>query len=401
MAVEAPPSPPAGARGHDPVRQPDRLADALTPALILDLARLQRNARRMRERAASLGVQLRPHMKTAKSLRVGDILVGDGPRLATVSTLAEAAGFLGHGYSDVLYAVGIVGAKLPEAARAAAAGPGRLSLVLDSTAAADAVAAFLAAQGPLFDVLIEVDCDGTRAGVPPGERDLLLAIAARLAPSGALRGVMTHAGGSYGGRDSDAHAAAAEQERQAAVAAAETLRAAGHACPVVSVGSTPTATFARHLAGVTELRAGVYGFGDLFQAGIGVCAVEDIAISVLASVISRAPERGRLLVDAGFLALSRDRATAELADDWGFGRVGRLADASPIADLMIAATNQEHGRIVSRGGGTDPFALALGDRVRILPNHACATAAGHDRYLLVDGGAAILDVWPRIGGWVA
>lgn len=379
----------------------ETLADVLTPALVLDLARLRCNAGRMRERARSLGVALRPHMKTAKSLEIGEILVGTGPRLATVSTLAEASAFLAHGFGDVLYAVGIAGAKLPEAARAAAAGAGRLSLILDSVEAADAVAAFVRAHGPLFDILIEVDCDGTRAGVAPTDNERLLAIAERLAPLGILRGVMTHAGGSYAGRSMADHAAAAEQERAAAVRAASVLRAAGHPAPVVSVGSTPTAVGARHLEGVTELRCGVYGFFDLFQAGIGTCDIADIAISVLASVICRSADRGRLLVDAGFLALSRDRATADLAEDWGFGRVGSLADAMPIDDLFVSGTNQEHGAIGTRLGKADPFRFRLGDRLRILPNHACATAAGHSHYVVVDSGPEVIARWPRIAGWAA
>ena len=125
-----------------------------------------------------------------------------------------------------------------------------------------------------------------------------------------LGGVMAHAGSSYGLKGAAAFAEMAEQERSGAVAAAEALRGAGLPCPEVSVGSTPTAHFARDLTGVTEVRAGVFMFFDLVMAGIGACSLDDIAISVLASVVGHQRDKGWILIDAGWMAMSRDRGTA-------------------------------------------------------------------------------------------
>jgi len=369
-----------------------------TPALLLDEARMQRNVGRMRARAESLGVTLRPHLKTAKSLDVAHRLFDGGSGPITVSTLREAEYFVAGGFDDLLYAVGLSVDKLPDIHALRRRGAA-ICVVLDHPDVARAVAAHCADWPRPLPVLIEIDSDGRRAGITPDD-PRLGQTAARLeqAVGITLRGVLTHAGGSYGARDAEGLRDWARREREAAVAAAETVRQAGHACPVVSVGSTPTACFADHLEGVTELRAGVFVFQDLYQAGLGVCAVDDIAISVLATVISHRPEQGWLIVDAGGLALSKDRSTASQPVDLGFGRVCSL-DGRPIGDLIVARADQEHGIVVSPGGHLEPERLPLGSRVRILPNHACMTAAAHDRYHVLDGEGGLVGEWFRVNGW--
>ena len=166
----------------------------------------------------------------------------------------------------------------------------------------------------------------------------------------------------------------------------------------VSVGSTPTVHYSRTLEGVTEARVGVYAFGDLVQAELGTCAVDDIAISVLASVIGHSRAHGRVLIDAGFLALSRDRGTADFPVDWGYGAVCDVA-GNLIEGVRVDSTNQEHGIITARDGQLDWSRLPIGGRVRILPNHACATAAAYDRYFVTDDGERVADVWERVNGW--
>jgi D-serine deaminase-like pyridoxal phosphate-dependent protein len=191
----------------------------------------------------------------------------------------------------------------------------------------------------------------------------------------------------------------AERERSGIVAAATALRAAGLPCPEVSVGSTPTAHFARNLTGVTEIRAGVFMFFDLVMAGIGVCNIEDIALSVLATVIGHQHDKGWIIVDAGWMAMSRDRGTARLAVDQGYGVVCDLT-GNPIPDLIMIDANQEHGILAARPGAQlAPPKLPVGSMVRIFPNHACATGAQHDRYYVVDQGGTVSAIWPRIYGW--
>jgi D-serine deaminase-like pyridoxal phosphate-dependent protein len=191
----------------------------------------------------------------------------------------------------------------------------------------------------------------------------------------------------------------AAQERDAAVHAVRRLRDAGFAAPVVSVGSTPTAAFADNLAGVTEVRAGVFVFFDLVMAGIGVCGTGDIALSVLATVIGHQADKGWALTDAGWMALSRDRGTAKQKLDQGYGLVCDAA-GTPIEGLIVADANQEHGIVAHRSG--DPRrlpALPVGTLLRILPNHACATGAQHERYQVLGDAGRIDAAWERFSGW--
>jgi D-serine deaminase-like pyridoxal phosphate-dependent protein len=377
---------------------PDTILEIPTPAMILDRQRLQANADRMRERVGQLGVTLRPHVKTSKSIDVLRVLSGGADVPITVSTLAEAHYFFGQGVRDILYAVGIAPVKLPQVAELICAGC-TLRIILDSVEAAEAVQAFGSSEGFAIEALIEVDTDGKRAGADPSG-DLLIEIARRLTTGRGARlaGVMTHAGGSYSARTLGEFEQIAEQERAGAVAAAERLRAAGLAVDIVSVGSTPTVHYARSLDGITEARVGVYAFGDLVQAELGTCRIDNIAISVLASVIGHSREHGRVLIDAGFLALSRDRGTADFAVDWGYGAVCD-ANGEVIPNVRVESTNQEHGIITAVSGELDWSRFPIGGRVRVLPNHACATAAAYDNYLVTDGGEEVVDIWERVNGW--
>ncbi|WP_026870601.1 DSD1 family PLP-dependent enzyme [Inquilinus limosus] len=377
----------------------DRLLALPTPSLILDERRMLRNIERLRSRLQPLNVTLRPHLKTAKSVDVARRLLTDGPGPATVSTLKEAEVFAAAGVGDILYAVGIAPQKLDRVLAIRAKGCD-LSIILDSAEQASAVAEASRRAGDRIPALIEIDSDGHRGGISPAD-PALTTIGRILHDGGAeLRGVATHAGESYGVSGAEAHAAFAERERSAAVAAAEALRSAGLPCPVVSVGSTPTAHAARDLSGVTEVRAGVYVFFDLVMAGIGVCSTDDIALSVLTSVIGHNRERGCLFIDAGWMALSRDRGTAGQAVDQGYGLVCDI-DGKVLGDLVVVAANQEHGIVAVRPGSAAALPeLPVGTRLRILPNHACATAAQHDGYEVLPADPTAGPVrWPRFGGW--
>jgi len=349
----------------------------------------------MNDKVRSLGVTLRPHVKTAKSIDVLNVSSGGRPVPITVSTLAEARYFFERGVTDILYAVGIAPVKLPEVAELIRSGC-KLSIILDTLDAAQAVRNFIDAEGTAIDVLIEIDSDGHRAGVAADD-PLLIEIGRTLGEN--LAGVMTHAGASYDCRTSDEFEAMAEQERSLTVQAAERLRAAGLKCEIVSVGSTPSISYARHLDGVTEARVGVYVFGDLVQAELGTCTTDDIAIGVITSVIGHNRQHGRVLIDAGFLALSRDRGTADLPVDWGYGAVCDAATGELLRDVTVSSTNQEHGIITVRDGQIDFGRFPVGKRLKILPNHACATAAAYDRYFVTDAGEEIAAVWDRVNGW--
>ena len=374
--------------------------DALdTPCLILDEGILRANIAGMRARLDRLGVGFRPHLKTAKSIAVARLAMASPAGPATVSTLREAEYFAENGVRDMTYAVGIAPDKLDRVGAIRQRFDADLAIILDSIEQAEAVAAWSAASGDPLPVLIEVDADGHRSGVPSRDAEHLVAIGRRVSEGARLRGVLVHAGDSYGLSDPASLAGAAEDERAAAVAAATALREAGLACPVVSVGSTPTARHARDLTGVTEVRAGVFMFGDLVQAGVGSCAVSDIALSVLTSVIGHQRAKGWIITDAGWMALSRDRGTASQALDQGYGVVCDAA-GRPYPDLIVTAANQEHGVLALRAGSSAVLPdLSVGARLRILPNHACATGAQHDRYHVLGADGRAGAVWPRINGW--
>jgi D-serine deaminase-like pyridoxal phosphate-dependent protein len=236
-----------------------------------------------------------------------------------------------------------------------------------------------------------------RSGVQP-ESDRLIEIGRILHSAGALQGVMTHAGGSYALSTPEALQAMAEQERSRCVRAAQRLREAGLPCPVVSVGSTPTALSAAQLEGVTEVRAGVYIFFDLVMKNIGVCSESDIALSVLTTVIGHQAEKGWAIVDAGWMAMSRDRGTQKQSHDFGYGQVCDV-HGQPISGYLMQSANQEHGIIEGNEKGADIAAkFPVGTLLRILPNHACATAAQFPEYQAMQG-HEIQATWPRFYGW--
>jgi D-serine deaminase-like pyridoxal phosphate-dependent protein len=371
------------------------LRDLETPALILDRGKLDQNLAAMRDRVIGLGATLRPHVKTAKSVDVVRRAVRPGAGGITVSTLKEAEQFFAAGYRDILYAVGIAPNKLEHVAALRRQGCD-LTVILDNLEAAAAVADKSAALGTTLPALIEIDSDGHRAGVKPDDTRLL-EIGRVLGAN--LRGVMTHAGGSYDCQSIREIRVYADRERAQAVLCAEKLRAAGLRCPIVSVGSTPTATYAQSLAGVTEVRVGVYMFFDLFMAGLGVCAPSDIALSVLCSVIGHQPGKHWIITDAGWMALSRDRGTAGQKVDQGYGVVCDIKGES-MDDLIVSGANQEHGIVSRRDGGIiDAARYPVGTLLRVLPNHACATAAQHGAYHVVDGTTDVQWVWPRFSGW--
>ena len=373
------------------------ITEIATPAALIDTVRMQRNINTMQQRMSSLGVKLRPHVKTSKCVAVVQQQIAAGASGITVSTLKEAEQFFAAGITDILYAVGMVSTKLAQAKSLRDRGCD-LKIIVDSLDAATAVVEFGRAHVYVFEVWMEVDTDGHRAGLKP-DSDELIAVGRALHDGGMkLGGVMTHAGASYELNTTEALQAMAEQERSLCVLAAERLRSVGLPCPNVSVGSTPTALAAQHLEGVTEVRAGVYVFHDLVMVNVGVASTGDVALSVLTTVIGHQKEKGWALVDAGWMAMSRDRGTQQQSHDYGYGQVcdveGRVIDG-----YTLTSANQEHG-ILSLAGEVDgdiARRFPVGTMLRILPNHACATAAQFPEYVAV--GEHGTQTWGRFYGW--
>lgn len=374
-----------------------------TPYLLIDEARFQRNLTRLNKRIDELGCRLRPHLKTLRSVQAAQQMLATKESPATVSTLAEAEAFAAVGYSNLLYGVGISPQKLPRVAALIQQGV-NLHILLDSLAQAQAVIDYGNTHQQTFSVFIEIDCDGHRGGIQ-SDSQLLLDIVQLLQQNNqTLTGLMTHAGESYGSNSTDEIRAMASQECDAMRQAAERVRAfdttGAFSELITSVGSTPTAHFVEDLSGISEVRAGVFSTFDLVMKNLGVCTLDDIAMSVVTSVIGHNPEKGWLLVDAGWMALSRDRGTAGQAQDYGYGLVCNEA-GEPFADLIVDSVNQEHG-IVKLTAGHSLSDFPVGTQLRILPNHACATAAMHQRYVVLQAGKQEnqhYTTWDRILGW--
>lgn len=375
------------------------LSSLETPCLILDRARLERNAARMTDRFHATAVQLRPHMKSAKSIDVARIALAGNFGGVTVSTLKEAEYFAGHGIDDITYAVSLVPEKMPRIARLLRRGI-RINAITDQIVMTEQISRRAVAEDIVLDMLIELDSGERRAGLIAGTDAIVdLGRVIHALPGMRLAGVLTHAGNSYLCRSLAALRDVAEQERLAAVMAADQLRDAGLPCPVVSVGSTPTATHGLSYQGLTEMRCGVYMFGDVFQSAILSCALADIAVSVLATVIGHRREMNCALIDAGALALSKDRSTgaAGLPEDVGFGMIMDETCSRRIGGVRVGHVYQEHGMLASVG----PFPyddLPIGARIRVLPNHVCMTAAMYDAYNVVQNNR-VIDTWSRINGW--
>jgi D-serine deaminase-like pyridoxal phosphate-dependent protein len=367
-----------------------------TPRLLLDLDRLEKNCAAMRARCATLGVALRAHLKTAKSIDVARVATNASG--ITVSTLKEAEHFARAGYRDILYAAGVVPNKLAHAARIMRETGADLILVTDSQGVITAAAAFAAEQDITLSFLIEIDCGEHRSGLPAGDAGIVtLARAIAAAPNLRLRGVMAHAGHSYDTNDPAKVVPIAAAERDAAVDAARAIRAAGLPCEIVSIGSTPTVLHADHLRGVTEVRAGIYMLWDLAQLSRSMCGIDDIAVSVLAAVIGHNRAGRAIILDAGALALSKDIGANRHLPDAGYGYLCDARTLARLGRLAVNGVHQEHGTV-----NVDDDAwfarLPVGSLVRILPNHACITCAGYEAFEVVRG-ETVVGRFPRVNGW--
>ena len=355
------------------------LHDLPTPALLLDLDRLERNLEWMANRAKELGVSLRPHIKTHKCIEIAQRQRDLGATGITVSTLYEARVFADHGFQDITWAFPVIPSRIPDVVDLAKRI--QLQVVVDTAAA---VAALHASGHPLR-VLLKVDCGYHRAGVDPLS-DHAIQVAEAIAESSSLRfdGILSHSGHAYDTKNALQTAEIAEQERSVMARFGERLRAAGIETPTVSVGSTPSARVVRDLTGVTEMRPGNYALFDYTQVTLGSCAAADCAVTVLSSVVSSQPNGAHAILDAGALALSKDPGPGSphpptMGETYQDYEAGILNE-----DMRLIGVSQEHGRL--------NHALPVGERVRILPNHSCLTVAEFDECHVVRG-TEVVDRW--------
>jgi len=365
-----------------------------TPAFLVERAAVRRNCDAMREKARRSEVIFRPHVKTHKTAEIARMQFAGGAGPITVSTLAEAEFFAAHGFSDVTYAVPISPDKL---ARAAELGRRlrQFNVLIDSSAALNAMEEFHRGHGHVFDVFLKVDCGYHRAGVDPESPDSVRMARAIATSAGArFHGLLTHAGHSYNSRSIDQMKTVAVAETGVVTRFRARLAEEGIAAPLRSTGSTPTASVVERFTDTDEVRPGNYVFYDAFQATIGSCSVEDVAVSVLATVIGSYPQHGHLLVDAGALALSKDAGPDHVDNAFGFGIVCDTQLGKVHAKMI--SLSQEHGKISA--GPEVMRQFPVGSRLRIIPNHSCLTAAMFDSYAVVENGSVVAQ-WKPVRGW--
>jgi D-serine deaminase-like pyridoxal phosphate-dependent protein len=342
--------------------------DVSTPAVLIDVDVLERNIARMAERARAAGVRLRPHGKTHKLLEVGRLQLGAGAAGLSLAKTSEAEVFAAAGFDDIFVAYPVVGADKGRRLLALAEKI-RLAVGVDSVDGARTLGDVFAAARRRLDVRLKIDSGLHRVGVLP-EQAVGVARAIADLPGLQLTGIFTHAGQAYGETEAGGVAAVGHHEGGTMSAVAEALRRAGLAIKEVSVGSTPTARHAMTVAGVTECRPGNYVYHDASQVSLGTCSLEDCAMTVVATVVS-VPAPDRAVLDAGSKTLSTDllKPRAE-GHGWVLGRKARVSKLS-----------EEHGVLAVEEGER----FRVGERVRVLPNHACVVSNLHDRVLAVRG----------------
>ena len=364
------------------------ISDLLSPVALVDIERLERNINNMATKAKESGVELRPHIKTHKCIEIGMKQLSAGASGITVSTLAEAHAFADAGFKDITYAVPLAPDKfgvISEISRKVS-----LKVLVDNSDTVDMLDEFSGRIGTEFMVLLKVNCGNNRAGVDPTTQSAVrLAKRIEEAPNLEFKGILAHAGHSYSTSSISEIKKIAEQEQDIIINFAKTLKTedADLTPDVVSIGSTPTIRIAESFReGITEIRPGNYVFFDYTQLNLGTCEVSDIAFTVQASVIGTYP--GRVVIDAGATALSKDRGPAHI-EDTGYGKViSNYTEGIIEHDFTISSLSQEHGKVNIEGG----HQLSPGFKLRIIPNHSCLTANLYDYYNVVKGDE-VVDRW--------
>lgn len=350
-----------------------------TPALLLDVDRMQKNTDRMASAIRDTGCAFRPHFKTSKMIEVARVQRVAGAVGFTCATAAEVFALLDAGFDDLFWNQPPVGAiRIGQALEANRRG--RVSVALDSMDAARPLSEAAADAGMTLPCRLEIDTGMARAGVLP-ETAAKVAPELWALPGLSFEGIFTHEGQLYGITDKAARHRAATEVGQTMAGIASDLRDLELECPVVSVGSTPGGAGTASVNGVTEARPGTFVFMDANQLHLGSCAIADCAIHIEATVLGR-PRPGTAIIDAGLKAMSSDRSLTT----HGFG----LIDGHE--DIAFDTAFEEHGLLT--GAGVD--ALSVGDRVRIVPNHVCGAVNMHSKAHVTSHGR-VIDTWDTTG----
>ncbi len=340
-----------------------------TPCVVVDINRLRYNIEDMASFASSRGLKLRPHIKAHKTVEIAHMQIDAGASGITVSKLGEAEVMFKAGIVDILLAYPLIGPEKLTRARALLQAGCRLSFVVDSVEGAQALSQLNAASS--VDVLVEVDSGLERCGLLPGRGLVEYCCWLVQQPGIRLRGILTHAGHVYACSNAAEVEKIGKNEGSVMVAAADSLRQAGIDVEVVSIGATPTVKHGGLIPGVTEIRPGNYVFYDAMQVALGVVPLERCSLAVESTVVSR-PTPQRAVIDAGAKVLALDTGAHGNKLLSGHGIL-------PNPSWKLTRLSEEHGIIE---GATLP---GIGEKVKIVPNHACPVVNLTDELLLSDG----------------
>ncbi|XP_013864431.1 D-threo-3-hydroxyaspartate dehydratase [Austrofundulus limnaeus] len=365
------------------------LSALCSPALVVDVDKVKKNAQRMIERCQKLGIQLRPHMKTHKTIECADIMTAGSRRCIVVSTLAEACFYADHGFDDILYAYSVPFDKVERCAALSE----RLDLfqvLLDHPDALTLLKQRPLKGGRLWHVWMKLDCGNGRAGVLHTEPEALgLAQAIAETEGVELTGVYVQCGNTYHCRGMEQIQAVVQETTNYLLQFMKQLNAAGISCKS-SIGSTPSCSHpVDDMAKLSEVHPGNYVFYDVQQSGIGSCSLEDVAVRVLTRVIGHCPHRNQLLIDCGWSAISLDGA-GKLPTGYA------VIEGHP--DLKLLSMTQEQGRVEPISGPLDYSKYPLGTLLKLIPYHSCATALMHPVYYVHSEGR-LLGKWTPTRGW--
>ena len=357
-----------------------------TPSVLLDLAVVKRNLQRIADLAVAHGVQLRPHVKTHKSVEIARMQIAAGAVGITASKSTEAMEFIRCGIPSVTIAYPVI--ERPKIARLLRAGIDhgvRLCLVVDSLPGVEAIAAEASLAELRVDLQLKVDVGLHRCGVDPSALEAI-EIASAIAGNAHLRfrGLLSHAGQAYRASSAADVRQVAHLEREMMVAFAHSLVAKGISVPMISVGCTPTVVLNDGFEGIDEIRPGNYVFMDLTQATLGVCGYEDLGLTVLTTVVSCNDRYA--IADAGSKVLSSDRGPHGSEKIVGYGHAQRLK--SPGSREMIVTHLSEEHAFIEHGGNR----LDIGERLLIMPNHACSVVNLAGKYTVINE-AGNIEYW--------
>ncbi len=370
------------------MRTDDMLDEVETPAVLLDETRMMGNLRAVQDLADRHGVALRPHIKTHKCLEIGRRQIGLGASGVTVATVDEAHVFIESGFESITVARPVVSsAKWDRLLSTARAQGADLRVVTDSKEGIQVAGERAAAHGQTVGLFLKIDVGLHRCGLLPDDPRIVdLAGMIHDHANLAFRGILSHAGHVYGSKSRAEAAGVAEAERRTMIAVRDALQSDGLPVREVSVGATPAVLATECFDGITEIRPGNYVFLDLLPVRVGVAGIAEVALTVLATLISR--NEHYFVTDAGSKTLTSDTGVHGMTGNQGFGLAYPASGfLEPDREMTVEKVSEEHGMV-----GRNGLDLAIGSKIRIVPVHSCPVANLARSYAVLtpDG----LETWP-------